>query len=103
LANDAEVFRVLVNYYYRENEQRIKPNIQHFCMNNQGLLLLDTQLDRLIQVYIKPNGITCANCTQTPCEHTEFANKLPETQQRLQQLKTKTPKTKQQNTQPKQS
>jgi len=49
--------------------------------DSNGTKILDRELREVIQVYIKPNGITCDHCRVNNCEHVDFALSIPEIKQ----------------------
>jgi len=85
LENDTEVCRSIINDYWMKNRDsfQAKPKLKHFHMNPDGLLVLDPEIDRLIQIHLKPDSIECSYCKVSNCKHTEFALSLPEIQARL--------------------
>lgn len=83
--NDTEVLRTLINWYWREHSEKFQPRLEHFNLNQDGVVILDRQLDKLIQVYFRPNGIFCEWCQTSMCEHIEFALSLPRVQKILRE------------------
>jgi len=86
LENDTEVCRSIINDYWMKNQDNFqaKPKLKHFHMNPDGLLVLDPEIDRLVQVYLKPDSIKCGYCNLSNCKHTEFALSLPEVKKLLE-------------------
>lgn len=84
LENDTEVCRVVINDYWLRNRNNFHPRLKHFNLNQDGVLILDPELDSLIQVYFKPDSIRCGYCDLRNCKHTQFALSLPEAQKLLQ-------------------
>ena len=82
LKNDTEVLRSLINWYWREHEEELKPRLEHYNFNEQGMLVLDRDLNIIVQVHFKPDKLWCEHCGNR-CRHTEFALSLPEVQEML--------------------
>lgn len=62
-----------------------KPLLEHFNMNEDGVLILDRTLhpNRIIEVYFKPDGASCELCESSRCRHVEFALSIPRVQEIL--------------------
>jgi len=84
LENDTEVCRSIINDYWMRNRDKFPPKLRHFNLNPQGILVLDPEVDRLIQIYIKPDSIHCGHCNVSNCKHTAFALSQPDVQKLLQ-------------------
>lgn len=83
LKNDTEVCRNIINDYWTRNRNSFQPKLRHFNLNPQGILVLDPEVDRLIQIYIKPDSILCGHCNVGNCKHTIFALSQPDVQELL--------------------
>ena len=87
LKNDTEVLRSLINWYWRENQEKLQPALEHFNICEEGVRVLDRTLDkprgRVIDVYFKPDKAWCEYCESTRCQHVKFALDLPEVQKIL--------------------
>lgn len=81
--NDTEAVRSLINWYWREHREELKPRLEHFNLNEDGVLILDRELNRIFQVYFKPDKILCEYCETSKCRHTEFALSIPAVQETL--------------------
>lgn len=78
--NDTEVVRVLVNHYWRDNKEELQPTLQHFNLDENGVMILDHSFEppRIIQVFFKPDGTAeCELCESKTCRHIQFALSLP--------------------------
>jgi len=78
--NDTEVVRVLVNRYWRSNKEELQPSLQHFNLDEHGVLVLDRALKppRIIEVFFKPDGtVECELCESKKCRHIQFALSIP--------------------------
>jgi len=82
LKNDTEVLRSLINYYWKEHEEVLKPRLEHFNFNEQGMLVLDRDLNSIVQIRFNPK-VYCEHCKSTGCQHVKFARSLPELQEKL--------------------
>lgn len=87
LKNDTEVLRSLINWYWKQHEEELRPRLEHFNFNEQGMLVLDRNLNSIIQLYFKTDKIWCEHCKSTGCQHVEFALSLPEVQEMLRSTK----------------
>jgi len=83
LRNDTEVCRNIINDYWMRNRDKFQPQLRHFNLNPDGVLVLDPEIDRIIQVYFKPDHIKCGYCNLNNCKHIKFALSLPEVQKLL--------------------
>jgi hypothetical protein len=96
LKNDTEVLRSLINWYWRENQEKLQPALEHFNICEEGVRVLDRTLDkprgRVIDVYFKPDKAWCEYCESTRCQHVKFALELPEVQKILHEKGWKIPK-----------
>lgn len=84
--NDTEVVRLLLSRYWREHKEELLPPLEHFNLNEQGVLILDRTFrpkPRIIEVYFKPEGAQCEYCGSNKCRHVEFALSLPDVQEIL--------------------
>jgi len=78
--NDTEVVRVLINRYWRDHKEELKPTLQHFNLDEHGVMILDSSLNppRIIQVFFKPDGTAdCELCESKTCRHIQFALSIP--------------------------
>lgn len=83
LKNDTEIMRSLVNWYWREHQEELKPKLEHFNLNEDGVLILDRELNSIVQVYFKPDKILCEHCETSKCRHAEYALSMPTVQEIL--------------------
>lgn len=77
LKADTEVLRSLINWFWREHREELQPTLEHFNLNEDGVMVLDRDLKRVVQVYFKPDTVVCELCGAS-CRHIEFALSLPE-------------------------
>ena len=78
--NDTEVVRVLLNRYWRDHKEELKPTLQHFNLDEHGVMALDHTFKppRIIQVVFKPDGTAdCELCESKRCRHIQFALSIP--------------------------
>lgn len=61
--------------------------MEHFNLDANGVKILDRSLatknspnGRIVEVYFKPSGTTCAYCQLSNCAHVQFALGLPAVQ-----------------------
>jgi len=87
LKNDTEVIRALINFYWREHKEEMAPRLEHFNLNENGVMILDRELKpppgRIIQVYFRPEKVWCEYCSSDRCRHVEFALNIPKVQEIL--------------------
>lgn len=86
--SNTDLVRLLINKEYNSLSAGSLP-LEHFNLNEQGVLIRDPALDpprgRIIQVYFKPDGPECELCESKRCRHIEFALSLPEVQKILRE------------------
>ena len=96
LKNDTEVVRALINWYWREYQEKLQA-FEHFNINEHGVRVLDRTLadktseGRIIDVYFKPDKVWCEYCESAGCQHVKFALGLPEVQKILHEKGWKIP------------
>lgn len=83
LKNDTEIMRSLINWYWQQHQKDLKPRLEHFNLSENGVLIVDHDLDRIVQVYFKPNKVLCEYDESSDCKHVDFALELPEVQELL--------------------
>jgi len=79
--NDTEVVRVLLRQYWRQHKEELEPSLQHFNLNEEGVMILDHSFTppRIIQVSFTPDGTAeCELCDSPTCRHIQFALSIPE-------------------------
>jgi hypothetical protein len=63
-----------------------QPMLEHFNLSENGVRILDrtlankTSRGRIIDVYFKPDKVSCDHCRSGNCQHVRFALNLPEVQ-----------------------
>lgn len=79
--NDTEVVRSLMRQFYLEHKDHLQPLLEHFNLNEEGVMILDHTLDspkgRIIQVLFKPEQVECELCESQQCRHIKYALSLP--------------------------
>jgi Arc/MetJ-type ribon-helix-helix transcriptional regulator len=89
-----EAIRQLLSHYKETlNLPKLPPlpRLEHFNISENGVRILDRSLGngvskgRIIDVYFKPDRVTCEYCQSTNCEHVEFALSIPKVRQILLQ------------------
>jgi hypothetical protein len=82
-----------------EIQKAPKPILEHYNLNEQGVMILDRSLDppkgKLIEVYFKPMPddtlkVFCEHDETDRCRHVDFALDLPEVQEIIRQKGWKT-------------
>jgi len=66
--------------YYPESLSLVKINA-----NEMGPLLMDKDLGKTVQIYIKPGMIECGECRKSDCVHVKYALERPQVRQLLKQ------------------
>jgi len=82
LKNDTEVLRSLINWFWREHQEELRPKLEHFDLNKDGLLILDRNLKSAIRIHFKQGKVTCERCG-SGCRHIDYALSIPEVQEFL--------------------
>ena len=72
--------RLLITY-----PEDSKPELEHFNLNDQGVIIVDRKLDRIIQVYFRPDKVVCEVDGEKPCKHKDFALQLVDVQKILRE------------------
>ena len=85
LKNDTEVLRSIINWYWREHKKEIPPELEHFNVNEHGVMVLDRNLDQIVQVFFNPDKVSCGYCGVSGCRHIEFALSIPKVQEILRE------------------
>jgi Arc/MetJ-type ribon-helix-helix transcriptional regulator len=75
-----EAIRRLLTSYEVPIKPELKPPLEHFNLNENGVQIVDRQLNRIIQVYFKPDEVFCEHDETDDCRHVEFALELPDVQ-----------------------
>ena len=83
LKNDTEVCRVAINYYWRDHQEQFQLKLEHFNLNEHGVLILDRELQGIFQVFFNPDAILCEHCVTKNCRHIKFALSIPAVQEIL--------------------
>ncbi|MEM2936275.1 MAG: hypothetical protein QW231_03765 [Candidatus Bathyarchaeia archaeon] len=89
LKNDTEVLRSLINWFWREHQEELRPRLEHFGLNKDGVLILDRDLKSAIRVQFKQGKAVCERCG-SGCRHTDYALSIPEVQEALQKKGSRT-------------
>lgn len=79
LAQDSEVIRALVAYYYSKNEQKLigPPKLMwDINLNDQGVLIWDPDLQRAVSIHFTPQGVKCEFDRSDSCKHVLYALSL---------------------------
>jgi len=61
-----------------------KPRFEQFNYDENGVKIIDRELHDLVQVFIKPDGITCSYHKAHDCAHIDFALSIPEVRKILE-------------------
>lgn len=73
-----EAIRQLMFTY--KKQVPLLPPFEHFNLNEHGVRIVDRNLNRIVDISIKPKGIWCQYCEATDCRHIEFALSTTEIQ-----------------------
>ena len=68
--------KLIFNYKGRYAE----PTLEHYNLNEQGVRVLDRSINRIVDVFFKPEGIWCDDCEEGDCIHIQFALSVPKIQ-----------------------
>ena len=85
LKNDTEVLRSLINWYWWEHQEELRPKLEYYNVNDRGVMVLDRDLNQIIMVYFNPDKILCDYCGVSACKHAEFALSIPRVQEILRE------------------
>jgi len=83
LKNDTEVLRSLINWYWRNYRDELRPSLEHYNLKPDGVMILDRDLNKVIQIHFNPDGIFCEQCGNPTCKHVEFTLSIPAVQEIL--------------------
>lgn len=53
------------------------PVLEHFNLNEDGVRILDRSMNKIVDIFFKPNGIRCDYCEASDCRHIQFALTVP--------------------------
>ncbi|MDR2699947.1 MAG: hypothetical protein LBC12_03950 [Nitrososphaerota archaeon] len=75
--------------HYEELQKQIKkqPRFEQINTDENGTKILDRYLHEVIQIYIKPHGITCDFDQTDKCDHIEYALTIQEIKDIIKQRK----------------
>ena len=80
--NDTEVLRLIINWYYKENQEKLQPRLEYFNLTQEGVTILDRDLKRVVQIRFKPK-LRCEHCKTSGCHHIRFTLAQPEIQEAI--------------------
>ena len=83
LKNDTEVMRSLINSFWREHEKELLPKLEYFNIDENGVKILDRELNIIAQIYFRPEGAFCEYCKTSNCKHIQEALTWPLVQENL--------------------
>lgn len=75
-----EALRRLLKEYREVIESTIPLRFEHFNMGMDGVRVVDHKLNRIADVYFRPEGIWCDFDKKSKCEHIDFALSIPKIQ-----------------------
>ena len=79
LQKNADLVRLLITQECEElGIANSLPRFEKINSDADGVKILDRELENDVQVYIKPNGITCSHDGTDDCDHVKFALGFPE-------------------------
>jgi hypothetical protein len=90
LAQDSEVIRALIAYYYSNNEEKLTgpPKMMwHINLNDNGVWIWDPDLQKAVTIHFKPEGIKCEHDRSDSCKHVLFALSLDEVKEVINKKK----------------
>lgn len=76
LEQDTEVIRVLVSWYYNQNQKELTgppKTLWHINLNDVGVLIWDPEIGKAVQIHFSPKGILCEHDQADDCKHVQFA------------------------------
>lgn len=76
LKNSTEVVRYLIHRAF----QNMGPDMEHYNLSEHGVRVLDRNINRIVDVSFRPEGITCEHCESGNCKHVEFVLTVPKVQ-----------------------
>jgi hypothetical protein len=76
LKNSTEVVRFLIQKEAQERRLQ-EPELEHYNLNNDGVRILDRTINRIADLFFKPDGIWCDYCEENQCRHIIFALTVP--------------------------
>jgi len=85
LTNDTEAVRALIKWFWRTHEKELRPQLEHYNIDGNGVKILDREMGRVFQVYFKPDMAYCEFCETNACKHVEYALSLSEVQKILKE------------------
>lgn len=56
------------------------PHLQHYNLGDDGVKVVDKKLNRIVDVFFKPEGIQCGFCGTGDCDHVKFVLGVPSVQ-----------------------
>jgi len=67
-----------------EDIRKVKlPRFEQINFDENGVKVLDREFHKVVQVYLKPEGIFCDACEKSDCEHVRFALSMPEVKKEI--------------------
>jgi len=67
-----------------EDIRKVKlPRFEQVNFDENGVKVLDREFHKVVQVYLKPEGIFCESCEKNDCEHIRFALSMPEVKKEI--------------------
>ena len=64
-----------------EELEKIPPRFEHFNLGEHGVRIIDREINWIVDVYFKPEGIWCDYCQTDNCPHIKYALSIPEIRQ----------------------
>jgi len=81
LQKNADLVRWLISDKFKQLGLTLPlPRFEKINAGLKGVLIHDRQLEKSVDVYIRPEGITCSHHETDHCEHIDFALSLSEVQ-----------------------
>lgn len=89
IKSHADIVRWLINNYYeKEKLEKVKPMLEHYNLNDNGVRVRDpslatqnSPLGLIVDISFKPQGIRCDYCRTDNCRHIHFALTVPAIQE----------------------
>lgn len=58
---------------------------EHFNLDEDGVRVVDRRLNRIVDVFFKPEGIRCDLCGKSDCDHVKYVLNVPSVQAVIRQ------------------
>jgi len=85
IQSNADLIRMIITEKYEELQSKrdLFPRFEQVNFDENGVKVLDREFHKVVQVYLKPEGIFCESCEKNDCEHIRFALSMPEVKKEI--------------------